>query len=698
MALRGNLRDFSLPDVFQLVTLSGKSGVLRIKRADAEGSVWFRDGEVFFAQSDWRTDPLGTRLVSAGRITPAALGRALDIQRSDAAAGRRMGQILVDEGYITDKVLEAFVQEQIQDTIFDLFRWEEGDFDFEPLGDAPEEDIGLSVSIENVIMEGSRRLEEWNRIKKKIPSTDVVFKMATAPGEGTFEISLKPMEWNLLLLVDSSRSVAELAKATNRTDFEVARIVYERLKASLADTPPSAFQPDLGVPVGRLLRRPPVWVAEGATVGEAARVMGEQRISSVLVRADPPGILTDRDLRTRVLGAGLGPTVPVAQVMSRPLRTAPAEMPLYDAWSLLLGAGLHHLPIARDGEIVGVLTSTDVLRSTSQGPVAVLRGIERLASRRSLPGYAARVTEMASSLLAGGLDATVIAGLVARLNDALLGPTLRWAEQALGPPPASYAWIAFGSEGRMEQTLLTDQDNALVFADEGTASRGWYQALADRVVADLRAAGFPECPGGYMATRWCGPLREWRERFRTWLWEPKPQGLLDAAIFFDHRRAAGGLDVTPLQETMAGAADLPVFLRAMAEQALRFHPPPALLLRLRGESSTVDLKKHGLSPVAFLARCYALEIASPARNTLERLLAAERAGRMDPELRETVAEAFRFLLGLRLRVQLRQLAEGRAPSNEVALSELSAVERSRLKEAFRAIRGWQELVAHRWRV
>ena len=250
----------------------------------------------------------------------------------------------------------------------------------------------------------------------------------------------------------------------------------------------------------------------------------------------------------------------------------------------------------------------------------------------------------------------------------------------------------------MEQTLLTDQDNALVFADEGLASRAWYEALAERVVADLRTAGFPECPGGYMATRWCGPLREWVERFRAWLVEPQPQALVDAAIFFDHRRAAGGLDVAPLQEVVADATDLPVFLRAMAEQALRFHPPPALLLRVRGASGTVDLKKHGLAPVAFLARCYALEIGSAERNTLARLEAAERGGRMDPELRESVAEAYRFLLGLRLRLQLRHLAEGRPPGDEVALRDLSPVERSRLKESFGAIRRWQDLAAHKWRV
>ena len=236
MALRGNLKDFSLPDVFQLVTFSRKSGVLRIHRADsAQGSVWFRDGEVFFAQSNWHTELLGERLVRAGRLTQQALDKALGIRATEGEDGRRLGQILVDEGYITDKVLEVFVSEQIQETIFDLMRWDEGDFDFEATPDIADEDIGLSVSIENIIMEGSRRLEEWARIRKKIPSMDVVFKMATAPGEGTFEISLKPMEWNLLLLVDGTRSVSELAEATNRTDFEVARVIYGLFSAGLLE-------------------------------------------------------------------------------------------------------------------------------------------------------------------------------------------------------------------------------------------------------------------------------------------------------------------------------------------------------------------------------------------------------------------------------------------------------------------------------
>ncbi|MEI7814773.1 MAG: DUF4388 domain-containing protein, partial [Coriobacteriia bacterium] len=236
MALRGNLNDFSLPDVFQLVTFSQKTGVLRINRENGdEGSVWFRDGDVFFAQSNWHASLLGERLVRAHKITNEALARALEIRVLEGPDGRRLGAILTQENYISHAVLESFVQEQIQETIFDLMRWDEGNFDFQAMPEVAEEDIGLSVSIENVIMEGSRRFDEWGRIRKKIPSMDVVFKMATAPGEGSFAISLKPIEWNLLLLVDGTRSVADMARETGRSDFDVSRIVYGLFSAGLIE-------------------------------------------------------------------------------------------------------------------------------------------------------------------------------------------------------------------------------------------------------------------------------------------------------------------------------------------------------------------------------------------------------------------------------------------------------------------------------
>jgi CBS domain-containing protein len=470
----------------------------------------------------------------------------------------------------------------------------------------------------------------------------------------------------------------------------------DRLRSTLDHAPVAPFEPDLSMAIGELVRTPAVWVGPDESVLAAARLMRDRRISSVLVRTDPPRILTDRDLRNRVIAEGLSAEVPVSVVASGPLRTVPAETPIHEAWMELLDAGLHHLPVLRGGDIAGVVTSTDLMRSSAHGPMAVLRRVERIASRDGLPGYGRQVEEMVAWLLASRIDAVVIAQLVARLNDALLRLVLRWAEADLGAAPAPWAWLALGSEGRAEQTLLTDQDNALVHEGEGDEASAWFARFADRVNSDLEAAGFPRCRGGYMARAWHDPLHAWVSRFRGWVADPAPQALLEAAIFFDFRRAAGPLDLGPLHEAAAEAGRDGRFLRAMAEQAVRFQPPPMLLLRMRPGSPVVDLKKHGLSPVVFLARCYALEVGASPRNTLERLEAAERAGLMEPELRVTVSEAYRFLLGLRLRRQLRAASQGGAASDEAALSEFTPVERSRLKEAFRAIRGWQDMAAYHY--
>jgi CBS domain-containing protein len=465
----------------------------------------------------------------------------------------------------------------------------------------------------------------------------------------------------------------------------------ERLKNSLEHSPVVRFHADLSRELGALVRRPPVWIEAGETVGAAARVMRAQGISSVLVRGEPPGIVTDRDFANRVLAEGLGPETPLARLVSRPLRTVPAATPLHEGWTTLLDSGFHHLPVTRGAEVAGVLTANDLLRASAQGPMAVLRRVERLASRESLPGYADQVAEMAAALLSGGLEAAGIAQLVSRLNDALLGRILAWAGAELGPAPAPWAWLAFGSEGRREQTLLTDQDNALVYADEG-ADPAWFQAFAERVNADMEAAGFPPCPAGHMARASHATLSEWTRRFNACIDEPRPHA---AALLFDFRKVAGPLDLASLEGAMGRAQRNPLFLRFLARVAVE-HQPPGSGLRLRGHGSA-DLKAHGIVPVVFLARCYGLEVGKPARATLDRLEAAAQAGLLSEDGHLSVAEAYRFLLGLRLRHQLRRLSEGAVPDAVVRVADLSAIERSRLKESFRAIRQWQERAAYHYR-
>ncbi|BDG02609.1 DUF294 nucleotidyltransferase-like domain-containing protein [Anaeromyxobacter oryzae] len=545
-----------------------------------------------------------------------------------------------------------------------------------------------------VIRKGAVRLERDGQVLQVLEEGEIFGYTSLITRRATLDVLVD--EDLLAYRVPGEAFEALLVDAQFASHFAVG--LAERLKSSLEHSAVATFRADLSLPVGRLVRRAPLWIGAEASVGDAARLMRAERVSSLLVRGEPPGIVTDHDFRNRVLAEGRGPETPIAEILSRPLRTAREGAPLHEAWAVLLEAGVHHLPLERGGEIVGVVTSGELLRESAHGPVAVLRGVERLASRDSLPGYARKVTEMASALLAGGLDAAAIAGFVARLNDALVGRILRFAEADLGEPPAPYAWLALGSEGRMEQTLLTDQDNALVFGDDGAGRRAYFEVLAERVNADLELAGFPRCPGGFMARRWHGPLSEWRDRFEGWLDQPAPQALLEAAIFLDWRRVAGRLDPSPLEAVLAGAAQRPVFLRFLAKAALGFKPPPSLLLRLRGEASTVDLKLQALSPIVGLARCYGLEARPGARSTLERLDAAREAGALPEDVQAAAAEAFRFLVGLRLRLQLRAVAEGRPPVDAVAMSALSAIERSRLKDSLRAVKALQERAEFHFKV
>jgi CBS domain-containing protein len=544
-----------------------------------------------------------------------------------------------------------------------------------------------------VIRKGAVRLERDGQTLQLLEEGEIFGFTSLITGKATLDVFVEED----LLAYRLPREVFQTLLANAPFAGHFATGLGERLKNSLERGQAAPFQANLSVPVGSLVRRAPVRVAASATVGEAARVMSEQDVSSALVDTDPPGIVTDADLRCRVLAAGLGPDTPVTSIYTAPLRAVPESTPIYEAWLSVLRGGTHHLPVTRGSEIVGVLTSTDLLKQTATGPVAVLKRVESLGDRESLPGYAGKVAEMASALLAGGLECIVIAGFVARLNDTLLVRILRWAEADLGPPPSPYAWIVFGSEGRMEQTLLTDQDNALIYGEDTPASHDYFAKFAEKAVADLVAAGFPSCPGGYMATRWQGPLAEWEDRFRGWIDKPTPKALLEASIFFDFRRVHGGLDLDSLEEVMQRSSKARVFLSAMAKAAMNFRPPAGLVLRLRGESSRVDLKANAISPIVFLARCFGVEVGARTCNTLERLQASVDSGLLGPDEYATLAEAYRFLLRVRLREQLRMLSKGDPASNVIALSDVSSIERSRLKDTFRAIEVWQDRAAYHYR-
>jgi len=545
-----------------------------------------------------------------------------------------------------------------------------------------------------VIRKGAVRLEREGTTLQLLEEGEIFGFTSLITGRATLDVVVE----DELLAYRIPKEVFQSLLSNAAFAGHFATGLGDRLRSSLERGEGATFQADLSLPLGQLVH-PPQWIDGSATVQDAARLMRDEGISSLLVRADPPGIVTDTDFGNKVVAGGLPASTPVVAIYSAPLRPLRDDTPVYAAWQYVLENGaLRHVPVASGDRVIGVVTTTDLLKQTAQGPVAVMKRVERLSGRDALPGYASKVAGMSSSLLAGGLDPFVIAGFVARLNDTLITRILRWAEKEMGPPPTPFAWIAFGSEGRMEQTILSDQDNALVYAEETPEAKVYFEKLAKQAVGDLIQAGFPRCPGDCMATKWHGSLDWWCGQFREWTEDPRPQSLLQAAIFFDYRPVHGELSLEPLDKERARAGRTPQFLSALAKAALEFKPPPGLLLRLKGASSKVDIKVHGVTPVVALARTYGLEVGSRSHATLDRLQDAVRAGLMGQDEFATIAEAYRFVIQLRLREQIRMASVGKPLSNVVSFADLSSIERSRLREAFGAIVSWQERAAYHFRI
>ncbi len=455
-------------------------------------------------------------------------------------------------------------------------------------------------------------------------------------------------------------------------------------------------QRNLATPVKQIMTERLLFIEPGATVQEAARMMHDARASSVLVRTEPPGIVTDRDLRGKVLAQGLGPETAVRSAMTAPLKTLDSDVPVYAALLHMLEENIHHLPLVEEGKIVGIVTSTDLIRHNARNPLYLLRRIDEMENDESAGRYAQESTAMVESLFHGGLDAAQIGQIVSALNDELVTRLLKLAEERLGPPPTPYSWIVFGSEGRLEQMLLTDQDNALVYAAEanGKVVEGaddYFSALSEQVVDGLIHAGFPPCPGGYMATNWHQPLAQWEERFLGWIRKPEPQSLMEASIFFDFRSVHGELSLESLESLIASANQQPLFINQMFSAARDFAPPLTFFRRIREDNQgAVDIKAGAIAPIVSLARTCALAAGSLERSTLERLAIAGDSGTMSRQGADNLAEIFRFLLRIRLRHQLEQMNRGEALSNMILVDKLSLLEKRHLKEALLIIREMQD--------
>jgi len=469
--------------------------------------------------------------------------------------------------------------------------------------------------------------------------------------------------------------------------------------------------------VAEVMTSDPLTCLPATTVRAAAHRMSIRQVSSIVVTEEsghPIGVLTDQDLRGRVLALGRSADRPVAEFMSAPVHEISPDAYAFEALLAMSRHGIHHLVVSDHERVVGVISDHDLQGLTGSSPVGVVRDIDKVASVAELVAVHRKIDRVLELLLRLGGSAATMLALVSEFNDRLTLKLLELISEQIenqggGRPPVPYVWMALGSEGRREQTLRTDQDNALILANvppEREADiKAWFLGFAEQVVAGLEACGFPRCPGEIMASnpRWCQTEAQWQKTFARWLAEPKPLTLRLASIFFDLRALYAEADYleTLVERIHQGLEDNRLFLRALAKNALANRPPLGFLRQFVVEKSgehknKLNLKLSGLTPIVDGARVLALERGVTETNTLARLAAVERPGILPPSLAADLREAFGFITLLRITQHLEARARGDAPDNFVDPAGLNNLQRKMLKESFGVISQLQDLLEHRY--
>lgn len=466
--------------------------------------------------------------------------------------------------------------------------------------------------------------------------------------------------------------------------------------------------PDLAtLKVADLMVRRPVTCPPDTPIADAARLMRDAHVSSLgVVDADDRllGIVTTRDLAHRVVAEGRDAAQPVRSVMTPdPEALAPGALGS-DVLHLMLERRIGHLPVVEAGRLVGMITQTDLTRFQAVSAAGLVRDAAAAASIADLAAVTARIPQLLLQLVQANNAHEVVTRLVTDIADAVTRRLLRLAEAELGPPPVPYVWLACGSQGRQEQTGISDQDNCLFLDDAATADdMAWFAALARKVSDGLNAAGYVYCPGEMMATtpRWCQPVRVWRQYFRGWVDRPDPMAQMLASVMFDLRPIGGSAALyRDLQaETLAMAAQNTIFVAHMIANSLKHAPPLGLLrgiatIRSGERRNTIDMKLSGVVPVVDLARVYALQGRIGVVNTRERLDAAGAAGVISASGARDLTEAFDVIAAMRLEHQAARVRAGGRPDNFLAPAELSDFERSHLRDAFVVVRTMQSALGH----
>lgn len=518
-------------------------------------------------------------------------------------------------------------------------------------------------------------------------------------GRDTFCFELEAADFHELLRVSEpfhdfcTRRIANLLEQSKQA-----------LQAQYAKS--SSDQQSMSSTLASLIRREPVSCAPETPLRTVLETMHKLGIGSMIAvdeKKKPVGIFTLHDVLDRVALAGISLDTALSAVMSPNPLTLPPNALAHDAALVMAKHGFRHLLVEADGQLKGLISEKDLFSLQRVGLRQISGAIRNAQALDTLKHSAADIRQLAHNMLAQGVAAEQLTQIISTLNDLL---TSRIIELELRADAAAravdFCWLALGSEGRLEQTLNTDQDNGILFAasesDDLEAIRGVLLPFAKRVNLALAACGFPLCNGEVMASnpKWCLSLEEWKHTFANWIDHGDPMALLYSTIFFDFRPLHGADHLAfELREWLRDVARKNTrFLHQMAANALRNRPPTGSILDyFTGQAGDLDLKLSGITPFVDAARIFSLAVGGKETNTLQRLREIMEPLHIGPQDAEAWSEAFLFIQLLRLRLHHAQCQRQETLSNKVDPDSFNQLDQRILKEAFRQARKLQTKLA-----
>ena len=448
-----------------------------------------------------------------------------------------------------------------------------------------------------------------------------------------------------------------------------------------------------------------------SSVLEAARIMKNQNLSCVFVDGKEKGIVTERDIIKRVVAEGRDPKdTRLSEIMSCPVIHVDEESFLFEAMVEMASRNIRRIAVSRGGKLVGTLEDKDIIAHESKNLLVMIKEIERAREIDDLKYVYSLVDDMVLDLFTQGLKVNYIGRLISEINDKIMAKAVFFTIKDLQmEPPVPFSIMVLGSEGRREQTLKTDQDNALIYDDTypmlDVDVEDYFERFSRRYTDILIEIGFPPCPGNVMVSNpeWRMGTTVWKERLAEWFSKPEPEHTLRLGIFFDFRNTFGSTElVEDLREFVFSSLEgNDLFIAYMLLDAIRFKPPIGFMSRFVLESKgehkgELDIKKGGIFPITQGVRALALKGRIRATQTLDRIDALLERGLLPSDLGSDLKEAYTYLQTLRLRSQIEKVKEGKEPDNYVNPDRLGKLERDLLRDSLKIVDEFQSFIERRY--